>query len=216
VDGDRLQTNVARLIVLVSILGALASWRASVWSERASAYDQQTAQEQVVAEQARAQSRAAVAQDLRLLGPAEEAYRDQVLLTRDARRAARAGDPQLAAELRTQARRRQLEGQTIARYVQSGVGFDTDPDGGLVYDAPRAVELGEMGREELESLRPAETKRLGDLAHDRTVQLVLASSTLVLALFFLTLSQLGGRLRRSFAGIGTGVAAVGVVIFALA
>ena len=215
-EGDRLQTNVARLIVVISILGAVASWRAAVWSERAGAYDQQTAQEQVVAEQARAQSRSAVAQDLRLLGPAEQAFREQVLLERDARKAERAGDARLAAELRMEARRARLEGDTLGRYVQSGVGYEIEADGGLTYDSARAVASNDLNNADLEGLRPAETKRLGDAAHDKSVTLVLASTTLVLALFFLTLSQLGGMLRRAFAGTGGAVALAGAILFAIA
>jgi hypothetical protein len=216
VDSDRLQTNVARLIVVISVFGAIASWRASIWSETAATYDQQTAQEQVVAEQASARSQSTVALDLRLLGPAEEAFRSQKLLERDARRAAAAGDAQLAAELRVEARRRRLEGNTLGRYAQSGFGYEIQPDGGLTYDAEGAREFNETIDPDLEGLRPEETRRLGEEAHDRSVRLVLASATFVLALFFLTVSQLGGARRRSFAAVGILVALTGATLFALA
>lgn len=213
---DRLQTNVARFIVIVSIFGAVVSWRASESSERASSFDQQTAQDNIVAEQARAQARSTVAQDLRLLGPAQQAYVAQVLLDRDARKAERAGDPALAEALRVESRRRRLEGDTVSRFLASGEGFQLARDGSLSYNQTRALQFNESSNPDLEGLRPEETRRLGDETHAKSVNLVLSATTLVTALFFLTLSQLGGALRRGFAGVGVSVALLGALLFVLA
>lgn len=212
---DRLQTNVARFIVVVSIFGAVVSWQASERSQEASTYDQQAAQDRVVAEQARAQSRSSVSQDLRLLGPAQQSFRSEVLLRRDARRAERAGDPQLAEDLRVEARRKRLEGNTVGRFVVSW-NYDIERDGSLSYNRRQAVEFLDVNNPELEGLRPEETRHLGDEAHDKSVNLVAAATTLVTALFFLTLSQLGGSLRRGFAGVGVAVALLGAVLFVIA
>jgi hypothetical protein len=212
---DRLQTNVARFIVVVAIFGAVVSWQASERSQEASTYDQQAAQDRIVAEQARAQSRSSVAQDLRLLGPAQEAFRAQVLLRQDARKAERAGDFQLAEALRVEARRKRLEGNTVGRFVV-GWFFEIERNGALSYNSRRAVQFNDANNADLEGLRPDETRRLGDEAHDKSVKLVAAATTLVTALFFLTLSQLGGSLRRGFAGVGVAVALLGAVLFVLA
>ena len=213
---DRLQTNVARFIVVVSVFGAVVSWQASERSEEASSYDQQAAQDRIVSEQALAQSRSAVSQDLRLLGPAQQAFREQVLLKQDARKAARTGDPQLAERLRVEARRRRLEGDTVGRFVASGEIFEIEPDGSLSYNRERAIQTNDANNPDLEGLRPEETRRLGDEAHDKSVNLVLVATTLVTALFFLTLSQLGGALRKGFAGIGVAVALLGSLLLVFA
>jgi hypothetical protein len=215
-SGDRLQTNVARLLVMVSILGAVVSWRASEWSETASSYDQQVAQDRIVAEQAHAQSRSKAAQDQRELAPAQSRYREVALLQQDAARAERAGDAEMAAELRVEARRAELAGNTLTRFLQSGVGFERARDGSLTYDVTRAVAINDTVDQELDGLQPEETRRLGDEAHDRSVNLVFAATTLVAALFFLTLSQLGGGMRRVFAGVGLAIAVMGTVLFAIA
>lgn len=214
---DRLQTNVARVIVVVSIFGAVVSWRASEASEQAGSLDQQTAQDNIVVEQARAMSRSAVAQDLRLLGPAQQAYVAGVLLDQDAREARRTGGLALAEELRAEARGRRREGDTLSRYLTAGSAFEFKGRGGaLSYDRDGAIRFNDSNNPDLSNLRPAETRRLGDEAHDKSVNLVLAATTLVMALFFLTLSQLGGSLRRGFAGVGIAVTLLGALLFVIA
>ena len=200
---------------MVSILGALVSWRASEWSANAGDYDQQTAQDRILAEQAHAQSRSFAAEDLRLLGPTQEAYSSAALLERQARAAQRDGDDELAADLRVQARRARVEGATLERFVTAAT-FDVGRDGTLDYDVEAAIASGDAGQRDLVGLRPRETRRLAEAARGKSEHLVLAAGVLVLSLFFLTLSQLGGSRRGVFAGGGLGVAILGAVLFALA
>ncbi len=212
---DRLQTWIARAIVVVSILGAIVGWRASVWSGNAGGYDSQTAQDRILAEQAHAQSRSFAAEDLRLLGPTQAAYSSAVLLDRQADAAARRGRTGLADDLRVQARRARVEGATLQRFVTAAP-FEVAPDGSLDYDVDAAIANGDAGQRDLVGLRPGETERLAEAARDKTSHLVLAAAVLVLSLFFLTLSQLGGPRRGVFAGGGLGVALMGAILFALA
>ena len=155
--GARLDTNVARLIVVVSIIGAVVSWRASEWSERASNQDEQATQDRIVEQQARAANRSVVAQDQRLVVRAEERYRQAELLESDARRSR--GDARLARRLRGEARRRRREGETIGRFVQSGEIPIVAEDGTLSFNQRRAVEFQDSVSSDLRGGACAPTRR---------------------------------------------------------
>jgi len=206
---DRFRANVARITVIVSILGALVSWRASESAERADGFNQQAAQDRVLEEQARAADRSTVAQDQRIIARAEDRYRQAEILKADAEAAK--GD--LKQSLAFDARRADAEGDTLYRYLSAQFPQIED-DGNLIYDRNDAARALTAAKQDLQGLRPEEARKLGDDTQDEASNRVLVATLMVAALFFLTLAQLTRPgPRQIFAGAGVSVALAGGLLF---
>ena len=188
---------IALLITLVSILAAVAAWRASVVSGSAGGLDQQASQERIRRQQIEAQINAQVDQDLRLF-PRYLSH----LSTWDVLKEKAAGkqerEPQLAYRLRVDAQEELAVARTIYQSLSVKPSF-----GSTEYDEESSREFLRSFNLELVNLTPEETAELAEDERSRGVTLVGITALFVGSLFFLTLSQVGRRrIRRAFALIG--------------
>ena len=189
------------LIVLVSMLGATVSWRASVWSGTAAGLDDKAAQELLVAQDARTADLGQVAQDLRIF----ERYRARRQLASIARRkGALAGEAQdhAAAAL------------ALSRMMTAS---SPSVDGeGVAYDTGAALGTLASQKPDLAQADPRYLASLAADAHDKQISLVLIGLLFICTLFVLTLSQVSGlRLRRWFAGCGVALGLAATLWFLL-
>jgi hypothetical protein len=202
---------VAYLIVAVSILGPLVSWQASRAAQDADDLDQTASQQHIRKQQALIALQARLAQDLRLLGRAQEGSVLADRLQRDARHVR--GAPLTAASLRREARLQRVQdtallgGFLLLRPVQG-------QHGSLTYD--RQLAFDAAGEHVLDSkdLRPQQTAADASRAHDRSANFLRVAAMLVGSLFFLTLAQVSARRRRAgFAVAGIAIAIAGAALF---
>lgn len=211
--GGSFRTVVAVLIAVVSTLGAVAAWRASVVSIRASDLVEDGLLELVQREQLRAQMEGKIDEDLRLLAEYQEHLSAWRLLQRDARKVRRE-DPELARHLEAQAEAEFALVRALRPLFQAGAPDLGTPDGTIEYDRDfvfsQLVELEPRFTE----LRPEETFADAVETHDTNVNLVLVVALFIAALFFLTLAQFTPvRTRGIFAVSGVAVATSALVLF---
>jgi hypothetical protein len=206
---------VAYLIVLVSILGPIVSWQASEAAQDADDLDQAASQERIRKQQSVLTVHARMAQDLRLLGRAQEREVLAQLLDRHAGRF-RPQVPGTALALSREARLQAVEGSTLL------AGFlllapTPRPDGSLTYDSESALRAAAELAVDEGDLQPHRTTDRAEDAHDRSADLLRVAAMLVGSLLFLTLAQVTGRRRREgFAVAGVLIAIAGAVLFAAA
>jgi hypothetical protein len=180
------------VIVAVSMLGAVVSWRTSVWSGIASDLDRQAAQELLIAERSRTTDHGKVAQDLRLVGRYEWEHR----LSRSERR---------HATLQADALDRAATAAAVSRMLTASV--LTSFGSKTVYDTRSALGYLAAIRPDLATADPRYVARLAGEAHDKTVRLVTIGTVLLVAVFFLTLAEVSRpSLRRWFAAGGFALA----------
>jgi hypothetical protein len=183
------------------MLGALVSWRASVWSGIASGLDRQATQELLLAERAKTADYGKVAEDLRLVGRYELEHR-LALLER--------GDPALGDDALDHA----ATAAALSRMLTASALIADD--GRVEYDTREALRSLADIEPDLAGADPGYLSSLAAKAHDKTVHLVAIGTMLLLALFFLTLAEISGRsLRRWFASGGFAVALVAAIWFAV-
>jgi len=211
---DRFRAWVRVLIAVVSILGAVVVWRASMESSNASDRTQQGTQQLILQQQKRGSIEAGVARDFRLFMDFQEHVMGwrQLLTQADA-----ADDPALAAGLRAQARHELSAARHIRPLIQN---FDRpdygDADGVVQFDpGVQARALAEADLE-LTGLRPDLAFADADEAHDRSLQMVGIAVLFAAALLFLTFAQVARRGARGiFAVAGVVVMLAATALFAI-
>jgi hypothetical protein len=181
---------IALLITAVSILSAIAAWRASVVSGDAGGLDQRATEERVRKQQIEGQLDAQVDQDLRLFPRYLGHLRTYQVLTKRAKEKA-PNDEQLAEDLRRDAIEELALARTIYQelYIRPEFGADT-------YDEPAARRYMRQNDLNLASLDPDEALKLAKDERERGTTLVGVTAVFIGALFFLTLAQVGRRRAR--------------------
>jgi hypothetical protein len=207
---------VARAIVVVSILGALISWRASQSSGSADGLNQQSLRDANFEELARNEIRAFVSHDLSLLGEFEESWVREARISEELR--FRPGSQRLRVERLQELRHYQTLDQFFwGSHPTLNPKKDLSAENDLIYQPDYIAHQFEANDPTLQEVRPEEEAAAGKRARTQTVGYVRAAAMLAAALFFLTLAMLIGRgLRRKMAIIGLLITAAAVVQYILA
>ena len=213
---DRFRAWVGVLIAVVSILGAVVVWRASVESTNASDSTQRATQQLILQQQRLGSIESGVAQDFRLFLDFQEHVMNWRRLLAQADET-QASDATLAATLRAQARRELSEARRIRPLIQNFDRPSFGDENGIVEFDPK-VQSHALAEADLEltGLRP--DLAFGDAkeAHDRALRLVAVGVLFAAALLFLTFAQVARRGARGvFAGAGIVVLLVATVLFAI-
>jgi hypothetical protein len=213
---DAFLTWIARAIVVVSILGALVSWRASQSSGRADGLNRQALRDANFEELARNEIRAFLSHDLSLLGEFEESWEREKLIKSELR--SRPGSQRLHVAQLQELRQHQTLNQFFggARPDLSTT-RDLNAENDVIYQPDYVAHLLESNSPTLEEVRSEKEEAAGRRAHAQTVGYVRAAAMLAAALFLLTLAMLVGRgLRRKMALGGLLATAAAFVQYILA
>jgi hypothetical protein len=205
--------RVALGIVAVSILGSVVTWRAAEWSDRAGRYEQLAIQDVAFRHQIQAQQQTLLDEDERVFGDYEQHLNLALRLEHDAWRVS---DPAQARTLlgRAQSERAVADAELTRIRARS---VDYAKDGTPSYDAAAAREGLAAGDPDLALLNRSPYEELAATAQNRAGDLVGLALIFASSLVFLTLAQLTRPpLTRAFALLGTVVAVLAAVLFALA
>jgi len=206
---DRFRAWVGVLIALVSILGTVVVWRASVESSNASDLTQQGTQGLILQQQKQSSIEAGVARDFRLFTDFQEHVMNWRLLLKQAERVAE-HNPELAAQLRAEARRELSQARHIRPLIQN---FDRptfgDADGVVEFDPAAQVRALAGADLELTGLRPDASFQEADAAHDHALQLVGIAVLFAAALLFLTFAQVARKGARGVFAVAGVIVMVG-------
>lgn len=203
--------TVSLLITVVSILGAIVAWRASIVSTNASSGDQAATQDLVRQQQIKVQVQAQVDQDLRLFPRYLDHLRGWKTLKKQSV-GEQATDPGLATELSSEAQDELSLARTLYQSLSVKPVFGTEE-----YDEEFAVTYLGSFQQELHGLDPDATAAAASDEHDRAVRLVGITALFIASLFFLTLAQVARlTVRHFFAGAGVLVLVIGTVLFIVA
>lgn len=208
--GPGFRTIVAAMIAVISVLGAIAAWRAAVVSITAADLNEDGMLELVQREQIRAQMESLVDEDVRLFAE----YRTHVvawdLLLKDAK-AQRQRRPELADALEAQAQGELARARALVPFFRASAPA-LSPD--ATYDRAFALSNLESLNTDFRELDPDASFARGAREYRRTVNLVLVVALFVASLFFLTLAQFARRqIRGIFAGAGGVVAVLALALF---
>jgi hypothetical protein len=213
---DHFRVWVGVLIAVVSILGAVVIWRASVDSSDASDLGQQGIQQLILQQQKRGDIEASVARDFRLFADFQEHVLNWRSLLTQADQT-QPTDSALAADLRQQARRELSAARAIRPLMQAFDQPDFGDETGIVtFDPGRLAAAREAADLELTGLRPGRAFADQETTHRRSLHLVGVAVLFAAALLFLTLAQVARRGPRGiFAAAGLVVMVGAAVLFAL-
>lgn len=194
----RFHTRVAVLIACVSMVGAVAAWRASVHANQASDYDQQEIQERSLKAQLDMRFAAAANEDSRLVPLYQYYIADSIAASQEAD-AIRVSQPQLAAQFDAQALQDLRQAQTVRELI---LWPPEDPNStSLATIQPQPDNLIAYFRQaddEYSRLEPDLTHALGLSEHQTAHSLIELVGILITALVFLTLAHLAETERRIF------------------
>lgn len=195
------RTVIAICIAVVSVLGAVAAWRAAVISIRASDLNEEGMLQLVQKEQVRARLESTVDEDLRLFAEYQTHVRHWQLLKRDARKVRRS-NPELSAALNAEAQGELAVARALIPFFRGGTpALGTGAD--LAYERDFVLRNLQRTDPVFRELHPETSFALAREEHARTVQLVLVLALFVAGLFFLTLAQFTRvTIRGIFAGAG--------------
>jgi hypothetical protein len=207
---------VGVLIAVVSSLGAVVVWRASVESSNASDLTQQATQQLILQQQTRGSIEAGVARDFQLFTQFQEHVMNWRMLLAQADQTA-PKDAALAADLRAQARGELSLARHIRPLMQN---FDRptfgDSDGVVEFDPARLANALADANLELTGLHPDLTFADANGAHHRSLFLVGIAVLFAASLLFMTFAQVARRGARGiFAVAGVVVMVVAGVLFAI-
>lgn len=208
------RTVIAICIAVVSVLGAVAAWRAAVVSIRASDLNEDGMLALVQKEQVRAQLEALVDEDLRLFAEYQEHIKHWKLLQRDARKV-RGRNPELAEALNAEAQGELATARAMIPFFRGGNPGLGGGTGDVAYDREFVLDNLKVFDPVFRELHPEDSFALARQEHARTVQLVLVLALFVAGLFFLTLAQFAREaIRGIFAGAGivTALVALGLLV----
>jgi hypothetical protein len=184
---------ISLLITVVSILGAIAAWRASVVSGNAGGLDQQATQERVRKQQIEGEIHAQVDQDLRLF-PRYLSHLSTWGVLKE--KAEKTRDSKLADDLRGDAQEELALARTIYQALSVKPQF-----GQTNYDEKFSLNYLRQYNLDLVGLAPEETAALAEDERERGVRLVGIAALFIASLFFLTLAQVGRRTIRQVFGL---------------
>jgi hypothetical protein len=183
------RSRIALAIVLVSILSAVAGWRASVFDEQANAQSAVYYQDLLVQQRLERQHEARVAQDITQYGELEQDWFLGHVLS----------DPQ-AAEQQKLAADQTLHNFEVSDYPT------VYTDGTSTYDPAAAYARDVTNDTALEALHPAAVLEEADRIRDKAVNMTFVAALFVASLVLLTLAQvtLGRRARGAWRLAGDG------------
>jgi hypothetical protein len=176
------RSRVALAIVVVSILSALAGWRASVFEERASNAGAVFHQDLLLQQRLERQHEGDVARDIGQFTEFEQHW----FLAHALRHAAAAGGASAALAGMGQ---QEAVAADQALHNFSVIPPHSVPDGTSSYDAAAAYRQDAVGDVELEGLHPREVLENSDALRSRAVNMTGVAALFIAALVVLTLAQ---------------------------
>lgn len=183
----RLQTAVGILIVVVSVLSAIVTWRAAEASGVAADRDRQARQDLLLQRQKLDVHEADTAHEAELYA----SYAEQVRRAEDLeRRAADLGldDPETAAALTLEAQEERAVARVLRPLFVNAIPVGLE--GELRYSRENALLFARAIDDDLRALHPGQLRRSADRERSKWVHLVAVDTGLIAAIFLLTLSQL--------------------------
>ena len=208
---DRFRTWVAIAIAIVSILGAVVAFSATLTEQDARRLDQQGIQDASRQQQIITDLQATVDADLRYLAPYQEHIKAAQILD-DQANTLQATDPDSASLLHAQAESERVLARNWQAFFQGAFPVTGDANKPVQYDAAAALKRLEINNSDLQELRPEAILAQADAKHTKSVNLVGLVTLFVAGLLFLTLAQFTRpSIRRIFAAAG-GLVAVGAAI----
>jgi hypothetical protein len=169
-------------IVALSILAALAGWRASVFDEASSTASALYHEEILLQQQRQSIHEGQVATDLSEFNQFEQHWLMHRALE------VQAGSPGAPAALRAQSQQEAVAAdETLQRFGVNQISFL--PNGTPTYDAAVAYRYAATGDTELQGLRPADAIAEAVRRGNQAVRLALAAALFVAGLLLLTLAQ---------------------------
>jgi hypothetical protein len=212
---DRFRTWVAIAIAIVSILGAVVAFNATLTEQDARKLDAQGIEDASRQQQIVTDLQATVNQDLRYLVPYQEHIKAAQVLDQQAN-TLQATDSTSASLLHAQAESERVLARSWQSFFQAAFPTVGDATAPLTYDAGAALQRLENNDSDLQQLRPQALLDQADSTHRESVNLVGLVTLFVAALLFLTLAQFTRpAIRRIFAGAGGLVAVAGTVLWIL-
>jgi hypothetical protein len=212
---DRFRTWVAIAIALVSILGAVVAFSATLTEQDARKLDAQGIEDSSRQQQIVTDLQATVNQDLRYLVSYQEHVKAATELDQQAN-TLQADDPTSASLLHAQAESERVLARSWQSFFQAAIPTVGDASAPLKYDAAAALQRLENNSSDLQQLRPQALLAQADSKHTESVNLVGLVTLFVAGLLFLTLAQFTRpAIRRIFAGAGGLVAVVGTILWVL-
>jgi hypothetical protein len=205
---------VAVLIAVVSVLGAGVAWSASISSTKSSDLNQQAHQEFLLREQILTSAEAAVGEELRRVASYQEQITGERVLRQQADRL-RKTNPDVAAILDQQAQGQAALARTTS-YFFFAASPQIDADGTVHYDRRQAIANLLSQYVIYQQLHPTATQAEANDEDAKYRHIVAVGIVLVLALFFLTVAEIGTRrLRYPFAAAGVFALVAGAVLWPL-
>lgn len=206
--GIRLQTVAGILIVVVSVLSAVVTWRAAEASGVAADRDRQARQDLLLQRQKLDLHEADAAHEAELYA----SYAEQVRRAEDLEHRAaviRLDDPRSARVLDLEAQ----EQRAVARVLRPlFTGLPVTPEGRLGYSREDTLVFTRAVDEELRELHPGQLRRSADRGRSKWVHLVAVDTGLIAAIFLLTLSQLIRPRREGTGSPSAGLAIAGTLL----
>lgn len=209
--------SIPVLIAVVSIMGSIVSWRASVASSSAAGIERLAAQQSLEREQILSEHRGLIAHDRAIL-PRYQQHRKAAIALAAASELERERNPSLARSLYREAARERLLARALSEYFlgispDRGRALEVDADGDVTYDEAGSLRYLRNGSE-LESLAPERLTAEATRRRDRAFTLVATAAVLIGSLFFLTLAQLSrGQRSLTFAALGCAIFVVALGSF---
>ncbi len=211
----RFHTRVAVLIACVSMVGAVAAWRASIHANQASEFDQQEMQERALKAQLDLRFAAIANEDSRLVPLYQSELANSMWLHYEADQVSKTS-PRLAAQLDAEALEQLREAETTRQFMSGWVAESYTDLAQIKAQSDQEIKLLERFSDDYTRLQPDVTHRLAEDEHGTTQSLVEIVGILIGALVFLTLAHLAdNHRRRSFVIVGSATAAMGVVTLML-
>lgn len=212
---DRFRTWVAIAIAVVSILGAVVAFSATLTEQDALKLDTQGVEDTSRQQQIVTDLQATVNQDRRYLVPYQEHIKAAQVLDQQAT-TLEATDPASASLLHAQAESERVLARSWQSFFQAAFPSVGDATAPLTYDAGAALQRLENNNADLQQLRPEALLDQADSTHSESVNLVGLVTLFVAALLFLTLAQFTRPgVRRIFAGAGGLVAMAATILWIL-
>jgi hypothetical protein len=203
------------VIAVVSIMGSVVSWRASVASSSAADIERIAAQQALQRAQLDSGFRGLVAHDRSILPRYQQHLKAAIALSAAARRERRRNAAAAETLYREAARERTLA-RSLSEYFLStgsdrGRALSVDENGDVEYRPAKFLRYLRETSTEFQALSSARLVAEAGRRRDRATSLVAIAAIFVGSLFFLTLAQLGGGYRRlGFAAAGAAIFAVGL------
>jgi hypothetical protein len=205
----RFHTRVAVLIACVSMVGAVAAWRASIHADKASELDQQAIQEHTQKAELDLTFAALANEDVRQVTVYRSELAASITSAQEAD-AVRASNPGRAAELDAQALEELRQAETTRRFIV----YIDESSASVAQIAPTPdlyVSWLQNSNSDYKKLQPEATHNLAQAEHLTAQWLIEIVGAFIAALVFLTLAQLSdtGK-RRGFVAVGSLIALIGV------